>query len=368
MKMKAKLFVALSACALVGGATAGLLSSKDAVSTKATASSTTLYINAFDGGGNWANFSYYLFDSSNTSIENAEFPGESFTDSMKTKTPNEYDQYQYVLEIPNTYDTLILVGNPANWDGQAQTVDLKISEMSNNGIYCGSQIPDTNKFNVGYYGYSTKTVYMLDLNGDVYSDKHYCHTYASGKNGTTWPGVEMEKVEGSNNLYSAEINSGLDNVIFNNYGSNQTSAISLGGNEDAYIVYPDNGYNLSTLDAVKFIDMYMKFETRWFDVKGTGECKNNGWYASAKAAFESKTDAERTQILLHEPTKARLEAWAVANEESFDTELGVFSASHITLSTNKSGNDNFMPIVFIVSMSLVVLGIGVFTYLKRKSI
>ena len=160
------------------------------------------------------------------------------------------------------------------------------------------------------------TIYLLDLRGNVYNTRHNCHAWASGKSGTTWPGVAMTKVSGQTNLYSVAINSALDNVIFNNKtassGSNQTDTITNPSDGDAYIVYPDNGYNKVTLDASKFIDKYMKFETKWLDDSGTGQCKSSGWYSSAKSAFTGKTSAQKTAILAHEPTKYRMEAWAKA--------------------------------------------------------
>ena len=311
------------------------------------------------------NFSYYLFGGSKG--ENAAWPGVAFTDSMKTKTPNEYDQYQYVLTVDTSeYTTLILVGNPANWGGsQAQTDNLTISSMSNNGLYCGGQITSTNKFEVGYYGYSTKTVYLLDLKGNVYNSKHYCHTFATGKNGTTWPGVAMTKVAGQNNLYSTEINSALGNVIFNNNGSNQTSTISSVSDGDSYIVYPDNGYNKTTLDAASFIDKYMKFETKWLDDEGTGQCKASGWYSSAKSAFSTKTSAQKTKILEHDPTKYRMQDWAKANGETFNISTGSFASSPNVLPIVSNENANIVVIIVIISL-VSVTAIGGFFFIRKR--
>ncbi len=338
--------------------------SEPVLEAKAESSTVTLYINQFDGGGNWNNFSYYLFGGDKG--EKAAWPGESFTDDMKTKTPNEYDQYQYVLTVNTAdYPKLILVGNPENWGGsQAQTDDLEISKMPNNGLYCGGQITDTNKFEVGYYGYTTKTVYMLDLKGDVYSSKHYCHTFASGKAGTTWPGVEMSKVAGQNNLYSVEINSALDNVIFNNNGGKQTTTIGSVSADDAYVVYPDNGYNKLTLDAVRFVDSYMKFETKWLDNEGDGSCKSAGWYSAAKAAFSGKTAEQKSAILAHEPTQYRLAAWAAANGESFDTSTGVFSSSGNYFTATDS-NSTLLIVIIISAVSVASLA-ALLIIKKRK--
>ena len=322
---------------------------------------TTLYINQFDGGGSWSNFSYYLFGGS--AGEKTAWPGDPFTDAMKTKTPNEYDQYQYVLEIDTSkYPKLILVGRPSSWSGEAQTEDLVIADMPNNGLYCGSQIPNTNKFNVGYYTYSTKTVYLHDLKGDVYNSKHFVHTWANGKSGTSWPGVEMELVSGTNNIYSAEINSALQNVIFNNHGSNQTATISNVVDKDTFIVYPDNGYNKTSIDAAKFIDKYMKFETNWLDDEGTGQCKTSGWYTSAKTAFESLSSDVKTQVLEHEPTKYRLEAWAEANGGSFNISTGVFSSNNIKITTNKP---NYTLIILLIGV-LGITSLGAFFLLRKK--
>ncbi len=365
---KFRLFKALSifAIAAAGAVAVGVGTKTPKVEAAEAAGSTTLYINQFDGGGNWNNFSYYLFNDS-TGAKNANWPGLLFTDSMKTKTPNEYDQYQYVLEVPDTYDTLILVGNPSGWGGsQAQTDNLKISDMSNNGIYCGEQIPNTNKFYVGYYGYSTKTVYMLDLKGEVYSSKHYCHTFATGKSGTTWPGVEMTKVSGSKNLYSAEINSALQNVIFNNNGSNQTDTITNVSDGSTYIVYPDNGYNSSTLDAASFIDKYMMFETVWFDQKGTGLCKTNGWYSSAKSAFTTKTSDQKSAILAHEPTQYRFADWAKANGDTLDTSSGTITPSQVLGRIFGSNDDNGLVISIVLISILSVSALATFYIIRKR--
>jgi len=364
--MRKGLILSTAFAALLGvGAVVGAHQGKAEVkSAEAASSEVTLYINHFDGGGYWNNFSYYLFGGSKG--EKKAWPGEAFTDDMKTKTPNEYDQYQYVLTVNTAdYPKLILVGNPNDWGGsQAQTDDLTIADMTNNGLYCGGQIPDSNKFDVGYYGYSTKTVYMLDLKGDVYSSKHYCHTFASGHAGTTWPGVEMTKVSGSKNLYSVEINSNLDNVIFNNNGGKQTSTIQSVAGNDAYVVYPDNGYNKLTLAAASFVDQYMKFETKWLDDEGDGSCKSAGWYSSAKTAFNGKSAQEKQDILAHEPTSYRLAAWAKANGDKLsESNVLVNAAGTFGYETSIEENSSILVIVFA---AISVMAFTTLLIVKKK--
>ena len=331
----------------------------------------TLYINHFDGGGTWNNFSYYLFGGSKGEI--ASWPGLPFTDSMKTQTPDQYGHYAYKLSFNTSeYSTLVLVGNPNSWGGsQAQTENLVLSDFTNNGLYCGNQIPNTNKFDVGHFAYETKTVYMLDLKGDVYQTNHYCHAFVSQDNptGTTWPGVQMTKVAGQNNLYSAEINADLGSVVFNNNGVHQTDDIHNVSNGDAYVAYPspDRGYNKLTLDAASFIDKYMKFETRWTNVIGTGECKSNGWYSSAKTAFNSKTSAEKTAILTHEPTKVRFANWAAANGDSLNQTTGVItSLSKAIISPISSISNSSATVVVIIVTLVSVTSIGAYVYLRRR--
>ena len=340
---------------------------------EADGSSVTVYINHFDAGadkgGVWSNFKYYLFGSGG----NNGWPGVSFTDSMKTSTPNEFDQYQYVLTVDTSkYQNLVLTGNSdSTWGGAfAKTEDFSLTSVTstNNGLYCGEHKgwqTDANVFAVSTYSYSTKTVYMLDLKGDVYSSKHYCHTFATGKSGTPWPGVAMTKVAGQNNLYSAEINSALDNVIFNNNGSNQTDTINGITNGDSFVVYPDNGYNKLTLDAASFVDKYMKFETKWLDDSGTGQCKSLGWYSAAKTAFSSKTAAQKTAILAHEPTSYRLAAWAKANGESFNTTTGAFSAITRISDTIISSSSGTIVVVVVSSISLAAI-CGYFLFKRKK--
>ena len=364
MKLRNLLISSAIALGLVASAGVALSLRAEAEAEVKADSETVLYVNQFNGGGDWANFSYYLYG---TGGKNADWPGQAFTDGMKTATPNEYDQYQYVLSVDTSkYQNLILVGNPSGWSGsQAQTEDLVIADMPNNGIYCGDQIPASNKFEVGYYGYSTKAVYLLDLKGDVYNTNHYCHTFATGKSGTSWPGVAMSKVAGSKNLYKAEINSALDNVIFNNNNDHQTDTIGSVAANDAYVVYPDNGYNKLTLDAASFIDQYMMFETAWLDDEGTGACKASGWYSAAKSAFSAKSADEKSDILDHEPTKYRLAAWASANSDTFNVDTGAFSRATIEFD---SAENNTLTIVIIVSVIAATSLLGVALIIRKRKV
>ena len=177
----------------------------------------------------------------------------------------------------------------------------------------------------------------------------------------------MTKVSGSNNLYSAEINGALTNVIFNNHGANQTETITNVADGDAYIVYPDNGYNKSNLDASTFIDKYMKFETKWTDDEGNGSCKTAGWYSSAKSAFNSQTSAQKSKILEHEPTGYRLAAWAEANGEHFNSSTGVFSLANpqINLYGNNSDSAHFVALIIVISL-VSVTGIGGYFFIRRR--
>ena len=372
------LFIALSGLFLSVGAAVGvgLNTDKNSEVKEAKADTTkTLYINSFEG---WSNFSYYLYDDTvNPKKENAPWPGVAFTNSMKTDTPNQYDEYQYKLTIDTSlYKCLILVGNYSGWGGdQCQTDDLVISTMPNNGIYTeNTQIPATNKMEVGYYGYTTKTIYMLDLRGNVYNSYHNAHVYASGKSGTTWPGVAMTPVAGTNNMYSAEINSNLNRVIFNNKptdgsATNQTEEITLSG-ENVFIVYPDNGHNDSTLKAAKYIDKYMKFETVWPDNEGgpdgNGYCKSQGWYTAAKNNFPV-VQQEKDDILAHEPTKERLAKWAEANEEIFNTQTGVFSSkTYVQIPNSDGGNSNAALLIVIGAAAVSLLAVGGYFFIRKR--
>ncbi len=362
-------FAALLGVGAVFGAHQGKAEVKSA---EAASSEVTLYINHFDPGsdkgGSWSNFKYYLFGTGG----NNGWPGQSFTDSMKTKTPNEFDQYQYVLTVDTSkYQSLVLTGNSdSSWGGAfAKTEDFSITSVtsSNNGLYCGAHKgwqTDANVFAVGTYSYTTKTVYMLDLKGDVYTSKHYCHTFATGHVGTTWPGVEMTKVSGSKNLYSVEINSNLDNVIFNNNGGNQTNTITSVAGNDAYVVYPDNGYNKLTLAAASFIDQYMKFETKWLDDEGDGSCKSAGWYSSAKTAFNGKSAQEKQDILAHEPTSYRLAAWAKANGDKLsESNVLVKAAGTFGYETSIEENSSILVIVFA---AISVMAFATLLIVKKK--
>lgn len=358
--------ILMSAITLGIGIATNNNSTKETAPVEATGTTKTLYINHFDGRGIWSDFSYYLYGSGG---DNGQFPGEPLTDSMKTSTPNEYDQYQYRLDIDtSSFQYLVLSGEPYDMGGtRAQTGNLSIADMTNNGIYCGGN--SGNIFDVGYYAYSTKKVYLHDLDGSTYATNHYVHTFASGKSGTTWPGVKMTKEAGTNNIYFAEINSALDNVMFNNNdGDNKTDTINGISNGDLFICYPDNGYNRIDLDAAKFIDQYMKFETVWLDEPGDGSCKSAGWYSTAKTQFLYKKEAGKAgAILAHEPTKYRLSAWATANGDTFDPSTATFSSARITPIFSVTGDNNTMTIVVIISiLSITAIG-GYFFFRKNRN-
>jgi len=59
---------------------------------------------------------------------------------------------------------------------------------------------------------------MLDLKGNVYSSKHYCHTFADGKSGTTWPGVAMtwlKDLDNGKKIFYIDVDiSKYDHILF----------------------------------------------------------------------------------------------------------------------------------------------------------
>lgn len=351
-------------------------SKKDVELTKADSyNQIKVYVEPFDAGsdkgGKWSNFKYYLFGPK----DDNGWPGAAFTDDMKTKTPNENGMYQYELTIDTSkYQSMVLTGNSDNsWDyAFAKTEDITLSDVANKGIYCGTHQgwqTDANVFSIESYEYKTKKIYLYDIKGSIFNTTHKIHAWADGHSGTTvWPGIDMSKEDGTNNIYFAEINNALNRIIFNDStDDHKTAEISGFSSGNVFIVYPDNGYNVTSVKASKFIDKYMKFETKWLDDNGDGSCKSAGWYSAAKYEFIFYSDSIKTKILTHEPTKYRLSAWAKANGDTFDPSTATFSSARITPILSVAGDNNAMTIVVIISiLSITAIG-GYFFFRKNRN-
>ena len=224
----------------------------------------------------------------------------------------------------------------------------------------------------------TNRYYALDLNGDLFTGDQkspHAHLFINDslnpQISTAWPGYDMSKVSETNNIFAVDAWVDLDTIVFNN-GTTGTTDLSLTGNVNKVLILSwaydqeANKWTSSTwlsLDAAKFIDSYMKFETAHEDNKGSGQCKTAGWYSSAKTAFNALSEDLREEILSYELVNARLSAWATANGDTIDNS-GLLSSNSVLfrLGTNLLGNNYLL---LLVVGGVVIAGV-VFTLSLRK--
>lgn len=213
----------------------------------------------------------------------------------------------------------------------------------------------------------TNTYYALDLNGDLFtgtSKSPHAHLFINDslnpQVSTAWPGYDMTRVSETNNIFKVDAWVDLNTIVFNN-GSTGTIDLSLTGNANKVLIL-SWAYNQTTqkwtsnmwlsLDAAKFIDSYMKFETDHEDNAGSGKCKTDGWYTSAKNAFNALSEELRTEILSYELVNLRLNAWAAANGDTIDNS-GLISNNVVLLSLG-------LDLIETNYTALIVVGTAVF--------
>ncbi|MCR5491838.1 MAG: Ig-like domain-containing protein [Bacilli bacterium] len=133
-----------------------------------------------------------------------------------------------------------------------------------------------------------------------------------------------------------------------------------------------------TADALAvntFIQGYMHLdyteESPSYD-PGAMKCKNENWYADAKIAFESLTDAQKEAFLAtnlpygtvaerrwtYADVLQRLCVWANKNGEDFNTSTGVFGANRVTVSA--LGENQESPLIALVALIGATTLFGVF--------
>ena len=127
MKLKTKLFVALSACALVGGASAGLMASKDAVEVKAESAFIYCECNQSWWNAEGAAVGIYAYKDDGE-VENAPYPGVRMTKA------DTVDGVWYANIDLSPYDHVIFTrvnagGDIADWG--AKTSDLSLDGATN---------------------------------------------------------------------------------------------------------------------------------------------------------------------------------------------------------------------------------------------
>ncbi len=85
-------------------------------------------------------------------------------------------------------------------------------------------------------------VYFQDTNGWGTVKIHYW----GGATPTTWPGVEMSKVAGTNDIYSYEIPAGHTGIVFNNGNGTQTGDLSVAEGTGKMFVCNQNSWQTYT--------------------------------------------------------------------------------------------------------------------------
>lgn len=225
----------------------------------------------------------------------------------------------------------------------------------------------------------TNTYYVLDLNGDLFtgeSKSPHAHLFINDslnpQISTAWPGYDMTRVSETNNIFKVDAWVDLNTIVFNN-GSTGTTDLSLTGNANKVLIL-SWAYNQTTkkwtsnmwlsLDAAKFIDSYMKFETDHEDNAGSGKCKKESWYTNAKNAFNALSEDLRTEILSYELVNLRLSAWAAANGDTIN------NSGLITNNTFLSGFGSDLIVnnytLVIVVGAVVLVGVVFIIFLRRK--
>ena len=101
----------------------------------------------------------------------------------------------------------------------------------------------------------------------------------------------------------------------------------------------------------------------------TGACRgDNGYYATAKAAYNSLTDSQKALFCTntnYADARSRLEAWARANIETLDLTTYQLTSFNARILTALNSSDTTLMIVMIaglISISAVAL-----LFLKRKN-
>ena len=220
------------------------------------------------------------------------------------------------------------------------------------------------------------SVYVLDKYGDLLNNAHNAHFFG-GTGSTGWPGQEMLNVDvDAANVWKATYPTGKTTVIFNQIGdgtkSGQTIDLTINKDKCLLLNHDVNGeykWNSNTwvsLETALFIDKCMHFADYNETQKGEGKCLSEGWYTTAKKAYEDLDPTYKEELSGLDYVVARLDAWAVAyNNTHFTVTAGIGAFGAPTVNpVNSIETNNVFAIIAIASITLVTLG-GVFI-LRRK--
>lgn len=260
MKKQGKIITLLSLFTL-SLVTSGILLNAQSNNEHAVAEteSVTVYLKP---NANWlannARFAVYWFDSSNSSVN-------GWTDMEQLESDSEY----YVATIDtadtSTYALVFCRMNPSTTDNSwsnkwNQTGDMFLRDTSsyicviNDDAWDNSSYWDTKHQSQSDETYdvylrvvpllSTQSGISFDFSsngeGGVTPNIHFWSSTSSDIVGATkWPGIQMDKVDGYDNLYKATLSTSFDSVIFNSVSSSGRT---------------NKTYNLNTYSIVKAYD------------------------------------------------------------------------------------------------------------------
>ena len=288
----------------------------------------------------------------------------------------------FSLEIPSDTTTIIFNINLSGYENQTEDV---IVEGGKN-LYKINGYDGDGKKTGTWSLFGSKTINVLDLSGKLLDQKANLHVFDENDNGTAWPGITMSKVAETHNIYSASFYDKMTSAIVNQIGAKnddespktgQSVDLNITGKEDKVLLlnqdevseYKWSSNTWVSLETARFIDGYMKFETAWTNIPGTGLCSAYGWYEAAKTAYNAiKDDAGKSSILAEinsvEIVTQRLEKWAIANGESFTVGAGFVAPSPVgTIDRlNDAGNAFFIAIIAALGLVSVC---GLF-FIKHK--
>ena len=107
--------------------------------------------------------------------------------------------------------------------------------------------------------------------------------------------------------------------------------------------------------ARNFADYYLHMNDYSSNLGYCLDSSDQHYYSTAKTAFASLTSDQKEYFLLLDGAVARLQKWALANNESFDGETGVFSpAALVSVWNSPADTESTSLLILIVSSSIVV--------------
>ena len=168
-----------------------------------------------------------------------------------------------------------------------------------------------------------------------------------------------------------QINPNIEGSVYTyNFSNENYKYFTLINESDSYIEVENIVITLKNDNeqvVSEFINTYLHPEVEHTNT-GTGLCITDGWYDSAKEAFNALT-LEQRQIFVDDASYtqwfARLSAWAKANGDTFDASNMLVSASNNN--TLIIDDQNYLIVILTISV-LSISVISLFAISKRKAI